>query len=126
MRIKRVLFLIAGCICLGIGSIGIVLPVIPTVPFYLATLFCFANSSQRLHDWFKGTKMYKDHLESYVQKRGMTANTKLKILVSVTFIMSIGFVMMLIKGIYVPCIILAAVWICHLIYFIFGVRTIAA
>lgn len=44
---------------------------------------------------------------------------------SVTVLMTFGFVMMMIKGIIVPCIILAIVWLCHLIYFIFFVKTIA-
>lgn len=124
MRIKRLIFLILGCICLALGCIGIALPVLPTVPFFLATVFFFANSCPWLHDWFVGTKMYKKHLESYVNKRGMLVKTKLTIVLSVTLVMGIGFFMMLRKAIYVPCIILAVVWICHIIYFVFGVKTI--
>lgn len=52
MKIKRILFLVLGCISLALGCVGIVLPILPTVPFFLATVFCFANSSQRLHNWF--------------------------------------------------------------------------
>ena len=48
MKIKRILFLVLGCISLALGCVGIVLPILPTVPFFLATVFCFANSSQRL------------------------------------------------------------------------------
>ena len=47
MRIKRLLFLVTGCICLGLGCVGIILPILPTVPFFLVTVFCFANSSQK-------------------------------------------------------------------------------
>lgn len=124
MKLKRLIFLIVGCVCLSCGCVGIALPIIPTVPFFLATVFCFANSSQKLHDWFVGTKMYKKHLESYVQKRGMTLKTKLSILISVTLLMAIGFTMMMLKAVYVPSVILAVVWICHVIYFVFGVKTI--
>lgn len=124
LKLKQILFLILGCICLGLGCVGIVLPILPTVPFFLVTVFCFANSSQKLHDWFVGTKMYKKHLESFVKKKGMTAKTKATIITSVTLLMGFGFVMMFLKEIYVPCIILAAVWICHIIYFVFGVKTI--
>ena len=124
MKLKRLLFLTIGCICLGLGCVGIALPIIPTVPFFLATVFCFANSSQKLHDWFISTKMYKKHLESYVKKEGMLLQTKLTILTTVTLLMGVGFTMMMLKGIYVPCIILAVVWICHVIYFVFGVKTI--
>ena len=49
-----------GILCLGFGTVGIVLPILPTVPFYMATLFCFAKSSERLHSWFLGTNLYKN------------------------------------------------------------------
>lgn len=87
MKLKRLLYLILGCICLGLGCVGIALPILPTVPFFLVTVFCFANSSQKLHDWFIGTKMYKKHLESFVQKKGMTWKTKTGIIIPVTILM---------------------------------------
>ena len=124
MSPKRILFAVLGCVCLVLGCIGIALPILPTVPFFLATVFFFANSSQRLHDWFVSTKMYKKHLESYVQKKGMLMKTKLTILTSVTLVMAVGFVLMLRKQIYVPCVILAVVWVAHVIYFLFGVKTL--
>ena len=126
MKLKQLVFLIIGCLSLALGCVGIVLPILPTVPFFLVTVFCFANSSQRLHDWFIGTQMYKKHLESFVQKKGMTVRTKATILTSVTALMAVGFVLMLRKGIIVPCVVLAVVWVCHLVYFLFGVKTIPA
>lgn len=126
MKLKRMLYLILGCICLGLGCVGIALPILPTVPFFLVTVFCFANSSQKLHDWFIGTKMYKKHLESFVQKKGMTWKTKTGIIIPVTILMGFGFFMMMRKNLFVPCMILAIVWICHIIYFVFGVKTIKA
>ena len=126
MKLKQIIFLIIGCLSLALGCVGIALPILPTVPFFLLTVFCFANSSQKLHDWFIGTQMYKKHLESFVQKKGMTVRTKATILTSVTALMAVGFVLMLRKGIIVPCVILAVVWVCHLVYFLFGVKTIPA
>ncbi|MFY0633519.1 MAG: YbaN family protein [Vannielia sp.] len=41
----------AGLVSLLLGAIGIVLPLLPTVPFVLLAAFCFARSSERLHDW---------------------------------------------------------------------------
>lgn len=126
MKLKQIIFLIIGCLSLALGCVGIVLPILPTAPFFLLTVFCFANSSQKLHDWFIGTQMYKKHLESFVQKKGMTVRTKATILTSVTALMAVGFVLMLRKGIIVPCVILAVVWVCHLVYLLFGVKTIPA
>ncbi len=126
MTLKRLIFLILGCLCLGLGCVGIVLPILPTVPFFLATVFCFANSSERLHAWFLGTKLYQKHLDSFVKKKGMTAQTKAGILSSVTLLMAVGFFLMARKGLTVPCVILAVVWLCHLVYFLFGVKTLKA
>ena len=47
----RVIWLIAGSISLGLGLLGVFLPLLPTVPFVLLAAFCFARSSERLHDW---------------------------------------------------------------------------
>ena len=99
MKLKRLFFLILGCV-------GIVLPVLPTVPFFLATVFCFANSSEKLHTWFLGTELYQKHLDSFVKKKGMTAQTKAGILMSVTLLMAVGFFLMLRKALYIPCTIL--------------------
>lgn len=126
MKIKRAIFLALGCACLALGCIGAVFPILPTVPFFLATVFCFANSSQRLHDWFIGTKLYEKNLKSFVQKKGMTVRTKAAILTSTTLLMGAGFLMMWLKGLYIPCAILAVVWACHVVYFIFGVKTLTS
>ena len=125
MKAKRLLFLVVGCISLALGCVGIVLPILPTVPFFLLTVFCFANSSQKMHDWFVNTQMYHKHLESFVQKKGMTKKTKATILTPVTALMAVGFFLMARKGIWIPCIILGVVWVCHLVYFLFGVKTLA-
>ena len=121
---KKTIYIILGCLCLGLGTIGVFVPVLPTVPFYLATVYFFSRSSEKLHNWFLSTELYKKHLQSYVEKRGMLLKTKIGIIASVTLLMSIGFFLMARKGIWIPCIILAIVWISHIIYFIFGVKTI--
>ena len=124
MNVKRLFFLAVGCISLALGCVGIVLPILPTVPFFLLTVFCFANSSRKMHDWFVRTRMYHRHLESFVQKKGMTKSTKAAILLSVTALMAVGFFVMARKGIWIPCILLGVVWVCHLVYFLFGVKTL--
>ena len=70
--LARGLWIALGCICLALGTIGIALPMLPTVPFYMATVFCFAKGSERLHDWFVGTGLYQKRLAGSVSSRAMT------------------------------------------------------
>lgn len=123
---KKILYLILGCVGVGLGAVGAVVPMLPAFPFLMLAAFCFARSSEKLDRWFRGTKLYKDNLEDFVAGRGMTKKAKIRIMVTVTLLMSIGFVMMGLKGIVTGCIVLACVWMIHIIYFIFGIKTIPA
>ena len=123
---KKILYVILGCVGVGMGAVGAVVPMLPAFPFLMMATFCFARSSERLDRWFKSTKLYKDNLEDFVTGRGMTIKTKVRIMVTVTLLMSIGFVMMGLKGIVAGCAVLGCVWLFHIIYFIFGIKTIPA
>ena len=123
---KRILYIILGCVGVGLGAIGAVVPMLPAFPFLMLAAFCFARSSEKLDRWFKGTKLYQDNLADYVAGRGMTVKTKVRIMITVTVLMSIGFIMMGLKGIVTGCIVLGCVWAFHIVYFIWGVKTIPA
>lgn len=126
MKIKKILWICLGCIGVGLGAVGAVVPMLPAFPFLLLAAFSFARSSEKLHTWFGGTKLYKDNLADYVAGKGMTMKTKVRIMITVTALMSIGFIMMGLKGIVTGCIVLGCVWLFHILYFIWGVKTIPA
>lgn len=122
MKLKKILYMILGCIGVGLGALGAVLPLLPAFPFLLLAAFCFARSSEKLHNWFIGTKLYKNNLESYVKGKGMTWKTKIKVMVTVTIMMLVSFMMM--HQVPIGRIVLGCVWVFHILYFVFRVKTI--
>ena len=122
MKIKRGLLIVVGCIGVVLGAIGAILPLIPAFPFLLLATICFTKSSKRLHGWFVSTKLYKSNLESFVNGKGMTWKTKIRIMILVTILMTVGFIMM--NQVVVGRIVLMFVWLFHIIYFTFGIKTI--
>ena len=110
----RYVWMALGILCLVLGTIGVVLPILPTVPFYMATVFCFAKGSKTLHDWFLGTSLYKKHLESFAKEKAMTKKTKRSIITMVTILMAIGFIMM--NNVPIGRVVLVIVWIFHFLY----------
>ena len=117
----KVFYIVLGLLSLGLGFVGTFLPVLPTTPLLLLAAFCFARSSERLNNWFKGTQLYKKNLESFVQGRGMTKKAKLRIMGTVTLIMAIAFIAM--RNTTIGRICLAVVWVAHVIAFCFIIKT---
>lgn len=76
----RPIYFVIGFVSMILGAIGIVLPVLPTTPLWLLSAWCFAKSSKRFHNWFVSTKLYKKHLDSFVEHRSMTKKTKIYLL----------------------------------------------
>lgn len=122
MNIKKIIYIAVGCIGLILGAIGSVVPMLPAFPFLLLAAYCFGKSSERLHTWFVGTKLYKNNLESFVQGKGMTWAAKLRIMGTVTAVMLISFIMM--KNVPVGRAVLGGVWVFHVLYFVFAIKTL--
>ena len=122
---KKILYIILGCFGVGMGAVGTMIPVLPTFPFLLLAAFCFARSSQKLDGWFRNTKLYQDNLADFVAGRGLTMKAKVRIMVAVTLLMSVGCILMGMSGLITGCVVLGCVWVAHIVYFLFGIKTIS-
>ena len=120
---KKLCYVMLGCVGVALGAVGAVLPMLPAFPFLMLAAYCFARSSEKLHAWFTGTRLYRDNLADYVAGRGMTREAKRRVMLTITALMAFGFLLMMRKGLYIPCAILACVWVFHMLYFLFGVKT---
>ena len=119
--VVRYIFLTIGAISFCLGTAGIVLPVLPTVPFYMFTLFCLARGSERFHRMFLESSLYQKTVGAYERDKALTLRTKLSILTSVTAIMIIGAYFS--RNIPIALIIMSIVWIAHIIALAFIVKT---
>ena len=118
----KVVLIILGFIFMGIGIVGIVVPILPTTPFLLLASFFFAKGSKRFHDWFISTKIYKKYLESFVKSKAMTLKNKLTILLPVSLMLIITFIF--VNNLHAR-IVLVILFIGKYLYFFSQIKTVA-
>lgn len=119
---KKAFYILLGFIGLGLGFVGAVLPLLPAFPFLVLAAFGFARGSDRLHRWFINTRLYRRNLKSALAGRGMTVGAKIRLMVTVTLALLIGFIAM--RRIPWGRIALGVIWAGHMLLFLFGIKTI--
>ena len=118
-------YIVFGLLFFVLGVIGTVLPLIPTTPLIVLAAVCFAKSSKKLHFWFVSTRIYRKTIDGFVRSRTMTLKAKIILLTTITAVMSLSFaVMIAVNAPLVIRIILAVVWLLHVLYFGFKVKTV--
>lgn len=120
-KIVKLLYIIIGFIALGLGVLGLILPVLPTTPLLLLASYCFVKGSERFEIWFKGTTLYKRHLETFVKERSMTLKQKLIILLFADVMIAIPF--FILDSLMIR-VMLAAVIFYKYYYFIYKIKTV--
>lgn len=88
----RYLFIISGFLSLGLGTLGILLPILPTTPFLLLTGFLFSKGSTKYQTWFKSTKLYSKYLSNFMENKSMTKKQKWTLLLLVDTMLLISFI----------------------------------
>ena len=94
-KLVRALWFIAGTICVVLGAIGIVLPILPTTPFLLAAAACYYKSSEKMHRWLLNNKWFGEYIRNYTEGKGLTRKTKITALTVlwITIILSTVFML---------------------------------
>lgn len=73
----RILLIIAGTFFVGLGIVGIFVPVLPTTPFLLLAAACYARSSQRFYGWLLNNKWFGNYIRNYLERKGVPLKIKL-------------------------------------------------
>jgi uncharacterized membrane protein YbaN (DUF454 family) len=77
-NMKRRFFFTLGTILIIIGTIGILVPVLPTTPLVLASFICFSRSSKRAEKWILKNRYFRSYIENYKANKGVPADVKIK------------------------------------------------
>lgn len=77
-RLIRRVWIGAGTLFVGVGTLGIFLPLLPTTPFLLLAAACYARGSKRFYNWLLGNRWFGNYIKDYRERKGIPL--KLKIL----------------------------------------------
>lgn len=73
---KKILLITIGMVCVLLGAMGVILPILPTTPFLLVALWCFLRSSEKLHDYVKTNKYLGPFVADYISGDGIPLKAK--------------------------------------------------
>ncbi len=89
----RLIWVTLGLLSLGLGIIGIAVPLLPTVPFVLLAAFCFARSSEHLHNWLLTHPRFGPVIEDWNQNGAISPRIKRISTLSILAVFGISLVM---------------------------------
>lgn len=72
----RILLVVAGIVSLGLGLLGVTIPVLPTTPFLLLSAYLFLNSSPKLYAWLLNHKWFGSYIKNYIEYRAVERKVK--------------------------------------------------
>ena len=86
----KIALIIAGTLSLGLGILGIVLPILPTTPFLLLAAICYSRSSERFYVWLLTNRMFGQYIRDWRENKGLTIGMKLWVIFVLVGTMSIS------------------------------------
>ncbi len=75
-EIRKSAWIIIGTVCMGLGILGVFLPVLPTTPFLLLTAFCYGRGSERFYHWLMDRSPFGGYIRNYQEGRGIPLKHK--------------------------------------------------
>ena len=121
-KISRIILGICGFLMVGLGTLGIFLPILPTVPLYLVAVFCFSKASKRYEKWLRNTKIFKKRVYFFDKYRVMTLRSMFSILIFVSCILAVT---CLLTDKIIVSIVLPAASAAQYLYFILRVKPVS-
>jgi uncharacterized membrane protein YbaN (DUF454 family) len=110
----RAIWLICGLICVALAMTGVILPLLPTVPFLLLATFCFARSSERLHHWLLSHKVFGPMIEDWQRSGAISPSAKRAATLSILLVFSISLAL----GVKTTVLIIQAVVLSAVLFFL--------
>lgn len=86
----RVLLIVAGCLFVALGVLGIFLPLLPTTVFILLAAFCFARSSETFHTWLIEHKHFGELIENFQSGKGIPRLVRIRAVIVLWLSMAVS------------------------------------
>ena len=89
-RTRRAVMLVIGFVSLGLGALGVLLPLLPTTPFILLAAFAFADSSEKMHQWLLDHNVFGPLIDDWRRYGSISRSAKIMTVISVIAILAIS------------------------------------
>lgn len=107
MDIRKALLIFLGTVCVGLGVLGMFLPLMPTTVFLLMAAYCYSKSSEKFHNWLMTNRLFGKYISDYKSGKGISLRQKITTIA--VFWASIGFSIWYVAGTFWLTLLLAAI-----------------
>lgn len=76
MDIRKAVLIFVGTVCVGLGVLGMFLPLMPTTVFLLMAAYCYSRSSERFHTWLLTNRLFGSYIKNYKSGKGISLRQK--------------------------------------------------
>lgn len=107
MDFRKAVLIFLGTVCVGLGVLGMFLPLLPTTVFLLMAAYCYSRSSERFHNWLLNNRLFGSYIKNYKSGQGISMRQKVS---TITILWaSIGFSIWLLWGSFWVSLLLVAI-----------------